>query len=139
MAIFRTRKPSGRPGVHYSKLRISADATSKLRSLRQRTGITPNLLCRMAIMTSLEEGPLGGTAIPDEDGSEFNAYTLTGEYGALIAALLRWVEEGQEPDPPLKDEALLDRLRGHIHRGVGTLSVRAKSPADILRLVPIAA
>ncbi len=87
-------------------------------------------------MTSLEEGPLGGAAIPDEDGSEFNAYTLTGEYGALFAALLRWVEEGQLPDYPLDDEDLLDRLRGHIHRGVGTLSVRAKSPADVLRLVP---
>lgn len=121
--------------MHYSKLRISADATSKLRSLRQRTGVTPNLLCRMAIMTSLEEGPLGGGGVPDQDGSEFNAYTLTGEYGALIAALLRWVEEGQAPETELRNEQLLDRLRGHIHRGVGTLSVRAKSPADILRLV----
>jgi len=125
--------------MHYSKLKISSDATSKLRSLRQRTGITPNLLCRMAIMISLEEGPLGGAGIPDEDGSEFNAYTLTGEYGALVAALLRWVEEGQSGDSELGDEALLDRLRGHIHRGVGTLAVRAKSPADLLRLVPLAA
>jgi DNA sulfur modification protein DndE len=125
--------------MHYSKLKISSDATSKLRSLRQRTGITPNLLCRMAIMISLEEGQLGGAAIPDEDGSEFNAYTLTGEYGALIAALLRWVEEGQSGDSELGDSALLDRLRGHIHRGVGTLAVRAKSPADLLRLVPMAA
>jgi DNA sulfur modification protein DndE len=125
--------------VHYSKLRISADATSKLRSLRQRTGVTPNLLCRMAIMLSLEEGPLGGAVIPDEDGSEFNAYTLTGEYGALIAALLRFVEEGKGLTAPLDDRVLLDRLRGHIHRGVGTLSVRAKSPVDILRLLPAAA
>ena len=65
--------------VHYSKLKISADATSKLRSLRQRTTLTPNLLCRIAIMTSLEEGPLESMPIPDEDGSEFNAYTLTGD------------------------------------------------------------
>ena len=122
--------------MHYSKLRISADATSKLRSLRQRTGLTPNLLCRLAIMISLEEGPLGSTPAPDEEGSEFNAYTLTGEYGALVAALLRWVEEGPSPETSLRDEALLACLRGHIHRGVGTLSVRAKSPADILRLVP---
>ena len=123
--------------MHYNKLRISADAASKLRALRQRTGITPNLLCRMAIMASLEEGPLGGAAIPDEDGSEFNAYTLTGEYGALIAALLRWVEEGPAGDYELDDDALLMRLRGHIHRGVGNLAVRAKSPADLLRLVPM--
>lgn len=125
--------------MHYSKLKISSDATSKLRSLRQRTGITPNLLCRMAIMISLEEGPLGGAAIPDEDGSEFNAYTLTGEYGALIAALLRWVEEGHTGEVELPNDVLLDRLRGHIHRGVGTLAVRAKSPTDLLRLVPMAA
>ena len=125
--------------MHYSKLKISGDATSKLRTLRQRTGITPNLLCRMAIMTSLEEGALGGAAVPDEDGSEFNAYTLTGEYGALFAALLRWVEEGQSPKTPLNNEELLDRLRGHIHRGVGSLLVRAKSPVDILRLVLAAA
>ena len=51
--------------MRYSKLKISSDATSKLRSLRQRTGITPNLLCRIAIMSSLEEGPIGGAAIPD--------------------------------------------------------------------------
>lgn len=125
--------------MHYSKLRISADATSKLRSLRQRTGITPNLLCRIAIMSSLEEGPLGGAAIPDEDGSEFNAYTLTGDYGALIAALLRWVEDDHDGGMPLNNEALLSLLRGHLHRGVGSLAVRAKSPADLLRLVPEAA
>jgi DNA sulfur modification protein DndE len=122
--------------MNYSKLRISTDATSRLRSLRQRTGITPNLLCRVAIMISLEEGPVGSAYAPDEEGSEFNAYTLTGEYGALFAALLRWVEEGQSPKRPLDNSELLKRLRAHIHRGVGNLSVRAKSPADILRLVP---
>ena len=122
--------------MHFSKLRISTEATGKLRMLRQRTGLTPNLLCRMGLMMSLEEGPLGGAPDPDEDGSEFNAYTLTGEYGALIGALLRWVEDGRDPAEPLDDAALLARLRGHIHRGIGSLSVRAKSPADVLALVP---
>jgi len=93
----------------------------------------------MAVMLSLEQGPLGGALVPDEDGSEFNAYTLDGEYGALFSALLRWVEEGPTPETPLSNDELLRRYRGHIHRGVGTLSVRAKSPAEILRLVPAAA
>lgn len=125
--------------MQYTKIKISADATSKLRSIRQKTGLTPNLLCRMAVMLSLEQGPLGGALVPDEDGSEFNAYTLDGEYGALFSALLRWVEEGPTPEHPLSNDELLRRFRGHIHRGVGTLSVRAKSPADVLRLVPSAA
>jgi DNA sulfur modification protein DndE len=124
--------------VNYSKLRISADATSRLRSLRQRTTLTPNLLCRAALMVSLEEGALGDVPPPDEDGSELNAYTLTGEQTALFGALLRFVEEEVEPTP-LSNETLLKRLRGHIHRGVATLSVRAKSPGDLLRLVAQAA
>ncbi|MCK1397019.1 DNA sulfur modification protein DndE [Bradyrhizobium sp. 4] len=123
--------------MHYSKLKISADATSRLRALRQRTGVTPNLLCRMALLTSLEEGPLLGTPAPDETGAEFNAYTLTGEYGALIGALTRWVEgRSSEEDGDLSNDQLIDLVRSHIHRGVRTLSVRAKSPSDILRLVP---
>ena len=125
--------------MHYSKLKISADATSKLRTLRQRTGLTPNLLCRLAIMISLEEGAIGSVAPSDEGGAEFNAYTLTGEYGALFAALLRWVEEGPSSTAALDDAELIARLRAHIHRGVGTLSVRAKSALDILRLVPAVA
>lgn len=125
--------------MHYSKLKVSADAASKLRSLRQRTGLTPNLLCRFAIMVSLEEGPLGAVPPPDEDGQEFNAYTLTGEFGALFVAMIRATEELGAKAPSLSDDELLARMRGHIHRGIGTLSVRIKSPLDVLRLVPEAA
>lgn len=86
-------------------------------------------------MLSLEEGPVGEVPPPDEEGSEFNAYTLIGEYGNLFAALIRFVEE-QKDSPRLSNEKLVQRLRCHIHRGVGTLSVRVRSPAELLRLVP---
>lgn len=122
--------------MQFNKLRISADAASKLRYLRQRTGLTPNLLCRAAVMLSLEEGPVGEIPPPDEDGSEFNAYTLVGEYGNLFSALLRFVEERKDSQR-LSNEKLIHRLRCHIHRGVGTLSVRVRSPAELLRLVPV--
>lgn len=125
--------------MHYSKLRISSDASSKLRSLRQRTGLTPNLLCRLGLMLSLEEGRLGEVPPPDEDGLEFNAYTLTGEHTGLFGTFLRWVEEEQGQAPALNDEMLIEKLRGHIHRGIGNLSVRAKSPIDLLRLIREAA
>lgn len=123
--------------MRFTKLRISADATSRLRSIRQRTGITPNLLCRIAVMLSLEEGPVTSPA-PDENGQEFNAYTLTGDYNGLIAAMLRFVEEDEGRAGPLTNDDLLVRLRAHLHRGVGTLAVRAKSPADVGRLALVA-
>ena len=119
--------------MRFTKLKISTDATSRLRSLRQRTGLTPNLLCRMAVMLSLEEGPVGGGTLTDEGGQEFNAYTLTGEYHAMIAAMLRLVEEG-DTGGKLSEEEQVARLRAHIHRGVATLAVRAKAPVDVARL-----
>jgi DNA sulfur modification protein DndE len=118
--------------MHYSKLKISSDASSKLRSMRQRTGITPNLLCRYALMSSLEDGALGNVPPPNQDGQEFNAYTLTGELTELFLALVRFVED-TDAKKPLTDEQVLSRLRGHIHRGVGGLAVRVKSPSDLFR------
>jgi DNA sulfur modification protein DndE len=118
--------------MRFTKLKISADASSRLRSVRQKTGLTPNLLCRMAVMLSLEEGPVGGMKV-DEAGQEFNAYTLTGDYNGLIAAMLRFVEE-EAAGRKLTDDELMAPLRAHIHRGVATLSVRAKAPSDVARL-----
>ena len=70
--------------------------------------------------------------VPDEDGMEFNRYTLTGEHDALFVALLCFVEADVGPD---NHRELLRRLRGHIARGVGNLAVRLKSPVDVSRLV----
>ncbi|HEV2597737.1 DNA sulfur modification protein DndE [Sphingopyxis sp.] len=124
--------------MRFNKLNLSVDATSKLRSLQQRTGLTPNLLCRIAAMVSLEDGPIGDGPIPDQEGKELNAYTLTGDFNSLLGALVRFVETPTTSEP-LNDDQLLDRFRAHIHRGVGTLSVRARTPADLARLVAEAA
>lgn len=118
--------------MRYSKLKISEDATSRLRSIRQRTGVTPNLLCRAAVMMSLEEGPVTSMA-PDERGQEFNAYTLTGDLTGLLGSLIRFVEQ-EEAQDELDDEMVVKLLAAHIHRGVGTLAVRAKSISDLARL-----
>lgn len=123
--------------MRFNKVKISADAESRLRSLRQRTGMTPNLLCRMAIMLSLEDGPIGPGITTDDSGNEFNAYTLTGDHNALIFAMLRLVEEEAE-GRRIPDDELLGRLRAHIHRGVATLSVRAKGPGDVALLAAAA-
>lgn len=123
--------------MRYNKLKVSLEATGKLRVLRQRTGLTPNLLCRIAAMLSMDEGPIGPDGAPDEDGMEFNAYTLTGEHEPVFFALLRFVEETPTGEK-LPDDELLARFRAHLHRGIGTLLVRAKSPLDIARLVPAA-
>ena len=63
--------------MHISKFRVSSEATGRLRVLRQRAALTPNLLCRMAMAMSFEMGKVGAAA-ELEEGQEFNAYTLFG-------------------------------------------------------------
>ncbi|TFZ03379.1 DNA sulfur modification protein DndE [Ramlibacter rhizophilus] len=73
------------------RLKISKSASDTLRVLKGRTGLTPNLVCRMALLLSLEEGAGGGSRRIDEFGSEFNAPTLFGEFGFVFEGLLRQV------------------------------------------------
>lgn len=122
--------------MYFGKIRLSIDATTKLRSMRQRVQITPNLLCRAALMTSLEEGSVAAVPLPDQDGLEMNQSTLTGEYDTLFEALLRFVEEAESGEV-IADDELVNRLRAHIHRGIGTLAVRVKSPLDFARLARV--
>ncbi|MCO6185211.1 DNA sulfur modification protein DndE [Rhizobium sp. L1K21] len=118
--------------MHISKFRVSDEATGRLRVLRQRAALTPNLLCRMAMAISLEMGKIG-SATDTEDGQEFNAYTLFGADQPIYTTLLRWVEteDGEELD----ERELIRRLRAHIDRGLTAISARVKSPGDAARLL----
>lgn len=120
--------------MHVSKFKISAEATGKLRFAASRSGLTPNLLCRLAMTTSFEAGPLQQTRSNLKDGQEFNAYTLFGANQPIYLDMLRFVES-RDGQHELSDDELLERLKHHIDRGIGQLSVRIKSPADVAELL----
>ncbi|MEN8950630.1 DNA sulfur modification protein DndE [Planktotalea arctica] len=120
--------------MHISKFRISTTATGQVRIISQRAGLTPNLVCRMAMLSSFEAGPITGAPEDTQEGQEFNAYTLFGDFQPLFIDLLKYVEFGSG-DADAEDSALLERLRLHIDRGVRQLSVRLKSPADAAELI----
>lgn len=120
--------------MHINKFRISAPATGQVRVLAQRAGLTPNLICRMAMTASFEVGPITGAPDDTAEGQEFNAYTLFGDYQPIFLDLLRFVEFGAK-DIQVEDVELQQRLRQHIDRGVRQLAVRIKSPADAAELI----
>ena len=64
--------------MNLNKIKISNDATQKLRTLKIRTGLTPNILCRLGFCLSLNEPGIPRLTNFQEDGMEFNRYTLTG-------------------------------------------------------------
>lgn len=114
-----------------TKLRLTKDASNRLRFLAGKTGLTPNLLCRIGFCLSL-----GEPAIPDpeeyaDEDREFNRYTLLGEYDPLFVALLK--ERCGADGLPFSQ--LPDYFRAHMNRGVTLLQQRVRSLSDLADLV----
>lgn len=88
----------------------------------------------MALMYSLEEGAIGeNTPLPNEDGSEFNSYTLTGENTDLFLSLISLVEN--KSNSTLNNKDIIDMMRTHIDRGISSLFIRVKSSLDLISLL----
>ena len=114
------------------KVFLSADNTQKVRTLKGRTGLTPNILCRFALALSLRDPGVPDPSAYPNDGMEFNRYTLLGSHEVLMLALLRQrcVEDGLNPD-----EDLPEQLRAHINRGVTVLYPRLRTLSDIGEMI----
>ena len=116
----------------FSRLYVSEDIDNKLRTLKMRTGLTPNLLCRMGFCLSLSEPGIPDVQLySDTQAREFNRYTLTGQYDLFFFSLLR--ERLSEDN--LDDEVLEPQFKAHLSRGVGLLYQRIKSAEDVAILV----
>ena len=114
-----------------NKVRLTKDASVRVRSLAGRTGLTPNLLCRLGFCLSLSEpGVPAPENFPEED-REFNRYTLLGEYDDLFIALLR---ERCRQDA-LDAELLPEYFRAHLNRGIMLLHGRVKGVEDLAHLI----
>ena len=101
--------------MSFYRIRISEKATFRLNQLKGKTGLTPNILCRIAICYSLNDPTIPNPAEYDERGQELNRYTLTGEWDTFFIALVkeRCIQDGLDPE---KD--LFNQLRAHLNRGV---------------------
>jgi len=82
--------------MQLNRIHISEDSRNKLSILKGRTGLLPNVLGRIGLMLSLAEDNEPEIDVDATDGSEFNRFTLMGEWDPLIVALLeeRGVDNG---------------------------------------------
>jgi DNA sulfur modification protein DndE len=112
-----------------SRFRISQRATESLKALKGRTGVTPNILCRIAFVLSLRDGSRGGDQDFELNGSEFNTPTLFGEYALVYECLMRQVHGSLET----KDMQRV--VAGHIEAGLEHLK-RVRSLGELLSFAP---
>lgn len=112
------------------RLRFCKEADNWLKVLKSRTGVSPNILCRIGFALSLDEPGLPRPESYHEDSDrEINRYTLLGEYDITYVALLRQrlIDEGT-----FEGADLDAHFRAHMNRGVILLAARVKSLPDLL-------
>ena len=118
--------------MNLNKIKISNDATLKLRRLKSRTGLTPNILCRLGFCLSLNEPGIPDSSKYQEDGMEFNRYTLTGQYDTLFLSLLkeRCIQGGI-----VMEKDITEQFIAHINRGVIFIYNRIKNLGDLKKIL----
>lgn len=119
-----------------TRVRFCEEADQRLRQLKARTTLTPNLLCRVGFCLSLAEPMIPQVEqYPEDSQREISRYTLTGQYDAFFLALLRerCIKDGLLAEDPVFEE----QFRAHMNRGVLLLYQRVKSLPDLCKLVTL--
>jgi DNA sulfur modification protein DndE len=127
-----THKRSGIQ-MTFNKLHISSKTTKYLPFLKMKTGLTPNIVCRMGLCLSIAEPSIPDTKMDDDKGQEFSRYTLLGEWDPFFISILRerLIQDNLDPE---KD--LLVQFKAHLNRGIMMLQTRIKDLSDIHDLLP---
>lgn len=118
--------------MKFTRIRLSEKATTRLSLLKGRTGLTPNILARLAICYSLNDQQVPNPQSYDEKGQEINRFTLTGEWDLLFVALLkeRCIKDGLDPETDF-----FPQFRAHLNRGVFGIFPLVKGLGDIQTLL----
>lgn len=116
-----------------NRVYVSYEVDLRLRNLKARTGLTPNLLCRLGLCLSLAEPGIPDLQLyADGHGREFNRYTLTGQWDLFFFSLLRerLVQDGMDPEAELEVQ-----FKAHLSRGVLLLYQRLKKLENLADLI----
>ena len=119
--------------MQLNRIHISEDSRNKLSVLKTRTGLFPNVLCRIGLILSFAESNELRLELNTADGSEFHRITLMGEWDPLIVALLEeWcISNRIDTD----NDTLVKYFRAHLNRGVRLLHGRVKRLEDLANLL----
>ncbi|MCT6922142.1 MAG: DNA sulfur modification protein DndE [Staphylococcus epidermidis] len=98
------------------RLKTSQETGEILKSLQNSTGLTWNVLSRIAVAMSLND-PTTPNEVPDTSGVEIHRNTMTGEHDYVYKALIRQHAGYHVPEA----EYFPDLFNRHIERGIRML------------------
>ena len=110
------------------RIPFSSDADNKLRTLKAKTGLSANIICRLGFCMSLEEPGLPLKLSEEfKQNREINRYTLLGKHDSFYIALLKTRILKDKISLKTLDDVFLE----HIHRGIDLLAARIKGISDL--------
>lgn len=119
--------------MNFKQIKLSKTATRCCQLFKNRTGLTPNISCRLALSLSLAEDNLPSIELyaSDDTGQIINRYTFLGEEELpLLSLFLMWC---YEKNIPVKE--YYSYLMAHINRGTEMLLNRVKDFNDLANLI----
>lgn len=118
-----------------NRLRVGKEVSDRLKHLRARTGLTPNILCRLGFCLSLNDPTVPNPDdFPQDSEREIDRHTLTGSWDMFFVALLK--ERVHRDGLELTDEVLAQQFHAHVNRGVLLLYKRVRNVGDLIHLMP---
>ena len=73
-----------------NRVQLSKTATNKLQNIKNRTGVTPNMSSRIAMVKALESTTsLDNAGVEDSEGQILNRDVLFGEHAEVYELLIR--------------------------------------------------
>lgn len=116
---------------------FSALVDSRMRTLKARTGITPNIVARLGFCLSLEEPGIPADPFDGEEvGREIKRVTLLGQHDLVYVCLLRTWAEVNAPSKPVSQRQFDNFFVAHMNRGFELISSRMRSLADLQNVIP---
>lgn len=113
------------------RLKTTENCATTLKNLRNSTGLTPNILSRIAISLSLMDPNSPPEVQSDNNGLEFNRNTLTGEHDYLYKALIR-----QHANVNISEGKYFPHIfNAHLDRGVQLLEQEYKHSGNFDKLL----
>lgn len=108
---------------------LSKKATDKLRMMKGSTGVTPNILARIAIMLAAEDGSnLKSASVGDANGQVLSKDVLFGDYAEAYEVLITQYVKESSIDRPIH-EVIVALIESGVHK-MGHI----KSLSDLLAL-----
>ena len=115
MATFGDWNAMNAPPSLPNRIRLSQTSSEQLTWLKAKSGITPNILARIAFSLSLKSEFDFRQLTPQSDGLEFNLGTLLGEHAQLYELLLL------DDSNATTSEELSRAMVSHIENGLSYL------------------